>query len=79
MNRDRSGSRASFATGIWTILAAMVLLFFGMFIVLFTCFSARKARKNATYKTNGDVYNEGYNGTTTAQARTTRKKRFGLF
>jgi len=40
--------------GMWTILAAMLLLFFGMFIVLFTCFRARKAKKNS-YASNGGV------------------------
>lgn len=54
VNADHSGSHAYYSTAMWTILAAMLLLFFGMFIVLFTCFSARKARKNS-YASNGGV------------------------
>lgn len=75
---------------MWTVLAAMILLFFGMFIVLFTCFSARKERRRTpgTYKNGGDAYvaRDGVydNGTTThanttTTARGTRRKRFGLF
>ena len=37
----------------------MILLFFGMFIVLFTCFSARKAKKNRGYVGNGDGHGGG--------------------
>ena len=62
----------------------MVLLFFGMFIVLFTCFSSRKAKKagNTTshhHKTTGDAYagnGVAYNEYGSAPVR---KKRFGLF
>jgi len=75
VNSDGSGSHAYYSVGMWTILAAMILLFLGMFIVLFTCFSARRERKR-TYKNNGDAYaaNGAYaNGTTT-----TRRKRFGF-
>jgi MFS family permease len=52
VNSDGSGSSASFSVGIWTLLAAFILLFFGMFIVLFTCFSARRQKKRdrAAYK-----------------------------
>ena len=74
---------------MWTILAAMILLFFGMLLVLFTCFSARKERKRAsgTYKNSGDAYvandgvysNNGATHITTATSRRTRRKRFGLF
>ena len=61
---------------MWTILAAMVLLFLGMFIVLFTCFNARK-EKRRTYKNNADTLNgNGYNG---VRAQGVRRKRFGLF
>ncbi|MCJ1249791.1 hypothetical protein MMC30_007017 [Trapelia coarctata] len=81
VNSDGTGSHAYYSVGMWTVLAAMILLFFGMFIVLFTCFSARKEkRRGATYKNGGDAYvaNDGVhnNGTTT---RRTRRKRFGLF
>ncbi|MCJ1282938.1 hypothetical protein MMC26_002264 [Xylographa opegraphella] len=84
VNGDGSGSNAYYSTGMWTILTAMVLLFFGMFIVLFTCFSARKEkRRSGSYKNRGDAYdhgagyNGGYNNTTTTTR--TRRKRFGLF
>ncbi|MCJ1360484.1 MAG: hypothetical protein MMC33_010489 [Icmadophila ericetorum] len=76
VNSDGSGSHAFYSVGMWTILAAMILLFFGMFIVLFTCFSARKERRRGpSYKTNADTY-DGVNTTTT---RTQRRRRFGLF
>jgi hypothetical protein len=54
VNQDGSGSHAAFGTGMWTELAAMILLFFGAFLVLFSCCGAR--RKNRA--TNG-----GYAGT----------------
>lgn len=71
----------------------MILLFLGMLMVLFTCFSARKAKKSGSYKTTGDAYTtgdgyhngnayggNGYNGTNTGTHAThTRKKRFGVF
>ena len=76
MNSDKSGSHAYFTTGMWTALTALILLFLGMFIVLFTCFSARKAKKNATYKTTSDTYNGGYD--TTDAAVRPRGKRFGF-
>ena len=63
----------------------MILLFLGMLLVLFTCFSARKEKKRArgTYKNSGDAYvaNDGVynNGTTHDTTRRTRRKRFGIF
>jgi hypothetical protein len=81
VNNDGSGSTASYSVGMWCVLAAMVLLFFGMFIVLFTCFSARRAKKRG-FKTEPDYANNGYaaDGVThTTHTRTARRKRFGLF
>lgn len=87
VNSDGSGSHAYYSTGMWTCLAAMILLFLGMFIVLFTCFSARKAKKSNSYKTTGDAYTtgdgyqhgNGYNDDATrTHATHTRKKRFGI-
>lgn len=73
VNNDKSGSHAYYSTGMWTVLAAFILLLLGMFIVLFTCFSARKEKKRAkTYKNSGDA---GYDGTNAAP----KKKRFGIF
>jgi hypothetical protein len=63
VNGDGSGSHAYFSVGMWTILAAMILLFFGTFIVLFTCFSSRMHRQNHTTKEAGYVNN----GTTTTR------------
>lgn len=63
VNSDGSGSHAYYSVGMWTILAAMVLLFFATFIVFFTCFSARMHRNSARHSKHGDA---GYaNGTTT--------------
>jgi hypothetical protein len=45
VNKDGSGSHAYYSTGMWTILAAMICLFFATFIVLFTCCSSRMHKK----------------------------------
>jgi uncharacterized membrane protein len=45
VNSDGTGSSATWGVAMWTCLAAMVALFFGTFIVLFSCFSARKQRR----------------------------------
>jgi len=63
VNGDGSGSHATFSTGMWTILAAMIILFLATFIVLFTCFSSRMHRQDRTSK------EAGYNGTTTTRKR----------
>jgi len=70
VNGDGSGSVAYFSVGMWTILAAMILLFFGMFIVLFTCFSARRANKGGVYESK---HSNGHATTTR------RRRRFGLY
>lgn len=44
VNSDGSGSNAYYSTGMWTILAAMITLFLGSLIMVFTCFSARTHR-----------------------------------
>lgn len=46
VNDDRSGSHARFGAGMWCVLTAMLCLFFATFLVLFTCFSARRQRKD---------------------------------
>jgi hypothetical protein len=82
-NSASTGSHAHYSTGMWTILAAMILLFFGMFIVLFTCFSARKERKAGRvsggrhHKTSADAYPS--DGVLYEDTRVRRKKRFGIF
>jgi len=66
---DNSGSSARFGAAIWTLLAAMILLFIATFIVLFTCFSARRHKK----QNRVSKHEAGYgNGVTT----TTHKRRF---
>lgn len=77
VNSDGSGSQASYSTGMWTCLAAMLLLFFGMLIVLFTCFSTRKKRRNGTTVYKTEYVNNGAHGNGVAAPR--RKKRFGIF
>lgn len=65
VNKDHSGSHAKYAVGMWTILAAMVLLFFATFIVLFSCCSARRHKRQARVTKHSDA---GYaNGTTTTR------------
>jgi len=61
VNSDGSGSHAYYSVGMWTILAAMILLFIATFIVLFTCCSSRMHKNNRTSKETG------YNGTTTTR------------
>ena len=51
----------------------MLLLFFGMFIVFFTCFSARRHDRGGRTRDVGDNYK------TTTTTRTTRPRRFGFF
>jgi len=71
VNKDGSGSHAKFGVGIWTELAAMILLFFATFVVIFTCFSSRMHRKHDTKGTEA-----GYvNGTTTRRRFWQRKSR----
>lgn len=64
VNGDGSGSHAFYTTGMWTILAAMVCLFFATFIVLFTCCSSRMHSQNRVSKHDGYV-----NGTATTRRR----------
>jgi len=56
INRDGSGSHAKYSVAMWTILAAMILLFFATFIVFFTCFSARLHSR----RDRGGVKHDGY-------------------
>jgi uncharacterized membrane protein len=42
VNSDGTGRQAYFSVGMWTILVAMVCLFFATFLVLFTCVSNRR-------------------------------------
>jgi glucan phosphoethanolaminetransferase (alkaline phosphatase superfamily) len=67
VNRDDSASHAYYSTGMWTVLAAMICLFFATFIVLFTCCSSRM-HKNHTRTSKAEA---GYvnNGTTTTRTK----------
>jgi hypothetical protein len=67
-SKDTSGSHAKFSTAIWTLIAAMVCLFFATFIVLFTCFSARRHKHDGRTTKTAEA---GYPATTT-----TTKRRF---
>jgi len=59
VNKDGSGSHAYYSVGMWTVLAAMIMLFFGMILVFFTCCSERRKHRG----TKGHAYaNNGYNG-----------------
>jgi hypothetical protein len=72
VNNDGSGSHAYYSVGMWTILAAMILLFFATFIVFFTCFSARMHKNRASrHSKTGEA---GYvDGPTTHQPTSTRR------
>ncbi|CAF9935098.1 hypothetical protein IMSHALPRED_010106 [Imshaugia aleurites] len=80
VNSQDKGSHAFYSVGMWTCLAAMVLLFLGMFIVLFTCFSKRKERRSGSggygHKASADG-GMGYDGyATTQSAPRTRRNRW---
>jgi len=64
VNNDGTGSHAYYSVGMWTILAAMVILFFATIIVFFSCFTSR--RTNRTSKVDG-AYGNG---------AVTRRRRF---
>jgi hypothetical protein len=49
VNYDGSGNHAFYTVGIWTTLAAFILLFFGFVIVFFTCCTERRKRKPGNY------------------------------
>jgi len=62
INDDGSGSHADFSTGMWTLVTAMIILFFGTIVVFFTCCSSKMHRQNHTSSKHAE---SGYaNGTT---------------
>jgi len=67
VNNDGSGSSAYYSTGMWTILVAMITLFLGMCIMLFTCCSARRHRNQGRMPKHADA---GY------ATGSTRRRRF---
>jgi len=72
-SNDKSGSSAKFGVAIWTLLAAMILLFFGTFIVLFTCFSARRHKNDVRTTKHADA---GYTTTTHKRRFWQRRNRY---
>jgi uncharacterized membrane protein len=77
VNSDGSGSHAYYSVGMWTILAAMILLFFATFIVFFTCFSSRMHKNRDRRGTkNGDAgYVDGPVATTSTKRRFWQRRR----
>jgi len=77
VNKDGSGSHAFYSVGMWTILAAMILLFFATFIVFFTCFSSRLHRNRSTHNTKRETgYIDGPATTTTRRHFWQRRSRY---
>jgi hypothetical protein len=70
VNSDGTGSHAYYSVGMWTILAAMVLLFLGTIITFLSCCSSR--RSNRTSKVDGAYAN----GTTTQRRRFWQRSRY---
>lgn len=60
VNSDGSGSHAYYSIGMWTTLAAMVLLFFGMVLVFFTCCTERRKNRGTRTSRNSKHVNDGY-------------------
>lgn len=60
VNSDGTGSVASYSTGMWTILAAMVALFFATIIIFLSCCSTRRRERGAVHsKAAGAGYATG--------------------
>lgn len=55
VNSDGTGSHAYYSVGMWTILVAMIILFFATFLIFFSCFTSR--RSNRTSKIDGAYAN----------------------
>jgi len=73
VNKDGTGSVAVFGPAMWTILAAMIILFFATFIVLFSCCSARRHAHDGV----GHNKEAGYvGGTTTRRHFWQRRNRY---
>jgi len=73
-DNKNSDSSAEFSTGIWTLLAAMIMLFLATVIVLLTCCSSRMhSKRNNTVSKHGDA---GYTHTTTRRRFWQRRSRY---
>jgi len=55
VNSDGSGSHAFYGPAMWTCMAAMICLFFGMVIILVTCCSSRMHRNDNKAAESGYV------------------------
>lgn len=88
VNKDGSGNHAYYDVGMWTCLAAMILMLIGTIIVFFTCCTDRKKNRGTYHEKhtshhsrkrsqrsnydNGAYVNDGY---TNGATTTTRKHR----
>jgi len=50
VNKDGKGSHAFYSVGMWTTLAAFILLFLGTIIVFITCCTRRRKERSGTYR-----------------------------
>ncbi|KAI9660852.1 MAG: hypothetical protein M1829_006417 [Trizodia sp. TS-e1964] len=74
VNSDASNSYAEYSVIMWLVLVAMVLLFLSMFIVFFTCCSARRQRRSSRGKAE-----TGYDYNANPTTVPARRRRFGIF
>lgn len=70
VNHDNSGSHAYYSAGMWTLVAAVIILFFASLIVFLSCFSARMHGGGGASKGNG------YVGAQAATTPTRPRRRF---
>lgn len=66
VNAHVKGSKATFGSGLWCLVAAFVTLLLGMLIVFFTCCSARREKKRGR-------------AVEKSPEAAPRKKKFGIF
>lgn len=67
VNSDGSGSHAYYSVGMWTTLAAMILLFVGMILVFFTCCTQRRKNRGTRTRADGRYANGASYGTETTK------------
>lgn len=70
------GAHAKFDTGMWCVLAAMICLFFAMFLVLTSCCAARRERRATRTTTTHTHKSEPVYGNGGAPVTTYKKKHF---
>jgi len=59
VNKDGSGSHAYYSIGMWTCLAAMVLLFIGTILVFFTCCTHSRNRRHSKTRHSHSTLSNG--------------------